>query len=94
MRDSVHLLWNSGRQIYRCELIKHLIKEGNFIILSSSVHGLPSNFFIKIVLENEFCCASSDFRCFVLDLVKFIFFILGAVIPYYIPIFKKWPDKC
>ena len=21
-------------------------------------------------------------------------FLLGAVIPYYIPTFKKWPDKC
>ena len=64
------------------------------MILSSSVPGLPSNFFVKFVEGNEFCCASCDSRCFVLDLVKFILFILGAVIPYYIPIFKKWPDKC
>ena len=46
MRNSVNLLWNQGRQVYRYQLIKHLIKTGNFVILPSFVHGLPANFFI------------------------------------------------
>ena len=36
-----------------------------------------------VILAASFWILSSSF-----------FFILGAVIPYYIPIFKKWPDKC
>ena len=40
MRNSVNLLWDLGRQVYRYELIKHLIKGGNCVILPSFVQVL------------------------------------------------------
>ena len=50
MRDNITFTWCGIKErVFRCKLVEHLIIKGNFMILPSFMHGLPADFFVKIV---------------------------------------------
>ena len=72
----------------KMEVITYFIEHGEFVTFSSLFKCNPASFLVLGIKRYEFGCSSANSCCFNLNFLKFMFFVLSAVISYYIPIFK------
>ena len=63
------------------------------MLSASFLQSIPFDFFIQGSDRYKFRGTSDYSRRLVLDLIKFPFFMLSTIVPYYISIFENRSDK-
>ena len=68
--------------------MSHFVKKGKLMVKSSLFKRVPSYFLTKSTERDKPGSACGYSSRFILYFIKFLFLILGADVPYDIPIFK------
>ena len=65
----------------------HSVKKGKFMVKSSLFKQAPSYFLTKSTERDKPSSSCGYSSSFILNFIQFLFFILGAIVPYDIPVF-------